>query len=584
MTLDKLIAFLEEYNIGVARKIELTNGILFKLEQCPFCNGAHKDGAYIIHYSENNYVLAKCHHDSCSNANFPALYREKTGKNYKSKNKKKKKSKTEEKLACVDKWINEGKLEVALDKYENVVVKVCTLDNKSKRTMSLSDDDVSIFLQNLVYQEEEGFFDKEMYDNILLFIRILAHKNNKHVEVYNRIYNDGEKIVYELDPSNNTCVVIDKDGISVNDEQDIFFHHSQYYAPQVMPIFDDKEKYKQLPKLIAKYFNLGNKDDIRLFTITLVSCFLGTKINHPLLSISGQKGSGKSCAIKLFCSLVDPKHVELGSMPKNRDDLSLKISESLVTDFDNMSYLSKEISDVLCRAVTGGVDTRRTLYMDKQQTIFDLKSIIVLDGVQIIIKEDDLLDRTIFFTLSRFKSEDLKTEEEIMKEFEKDKPIILGYCFSILHRAMQDEEPVDRSKTLRMADFYIWAIKIGRAMGYKETTIIRLLEKNKQEVNYETLMSDVTAQAVLNYMEYRDKAVEMKVSDFYAVLKEVARELHLDLSSFPKQPNTLSRKLNSIKSNLEEEGIKYEIKNKGYAKEIKVVNAKPKKIPIKICD
>lgn len=459
-------------------------------------------------------------------------------------------------------------------------MRVDALGNKGKRTISLSEDSLEMYLQNVALKRRGIFFDKDRYEQMITYINILARRSNKIVPVYNRIYNDGYKIVYELDPASNRCVVVDREGIKIGNEADVFFHHSQYYRNQVEPYFDESTDYKELTRLIRKHFNLRHIDDVILFSIYLVSCFLGTYINHPLLAVSGQKGSGKSSFIKKFCDLVDPKHIELGSVPRNREDLALKISESLVTDFDNMSYLNKDISDLLCRAVTGGVDARRTLYMDKKQTIFDLKSIIVLDGIQLVIKEDDLLDRTLFFSLSRFKSDELKTEEELNKEFEKDKPKILGFCFALIYLALTDEEPVDRSKTLRMADFYVWAIRIGRAIGYKESTIIRVLESNQKEANYETLMNDVTAQALLNYMEYKD-AVNMTVTEFYGELKDSAINLKLDLSKLPKQPNTLSRKLNSIQSNLEE-GISFEIKNKGYAKEIRLINANAKKVPIEI--
>lgn len=576
--------FLKEYNLVYSREKEMSNGSLFVFDECPFCDKTHSDKAIMIYYNDNSNVVGKCPNTKCSAESFLRLYKNLTGKEYQTKKKGKTRkggNSLDDDINLIDQLIEERKMEVVLDKYGNVLVRVESLDNQGKHTISLSDDSLEMHLQNIALKKRGLFFDKDRYEQVITYLNIVAHQNNKVVPVYNRIYNDGARIIYELDSANNKCVVIDKNGIDINVEAGVFFHHSQYYRNQVEPEFDYSNDYKELTRLIKKHFNLHHNNDVILFTIYLVSCFLGTYINHPLLAISGQKGSGKSSFIKKFCDLVDPKYIELGSVPRNREDLALMISESLVTDFDNMSYLNKDTSDLLCRAVTGGVDARRTLYMDKQQTIFDLKSIIVLDGIQLVIKEDDLLDRTLFFSLSRFKPEELKTEEELHNEFKKDKSKILGYCFSIIYLALTDEKPVDRSKTLRMADFYVWAVKIGRAIGYKDSTVIRVLESNQKEANYETLMNDVTAQALLNYMEYKDE-VSMTVTSFYNNLKSVAKELSLDLSSFPKQPNILSRKLNNIQSNLEEEGINYLIKNVGYAKEITITNAKSKHEPITI--
>lgn len=56
----------------------MIHGTLFNLAECPFCDGAHKDGAYIIWC--DSHIVAKCHHSSCSDASFAKLYKLKTGK------------------------------------------------------------------------------------------------------------------------------------------------------------------------------------------------------------------------------------------------------------------------------------------------------------------------------------------------------------------------------------------------------------------------------------------------------------------------------------------------------------------------
>jgi len=299
------------------------------------------------------------------------------------------------------------------------------------------------------------------------------------------------------------------------------------------------------------------------------------------MSVSGQKGSGKSSAIRRFCELVDPKLIGLGNIPKNENDLSLKVSQSYVTDFDNLSYLNKDISNLLCRCATGGCDSRRTLYENMDETVFNLKSIIVMNGIDVVIKESDLIDRTVFFNLKRLEAGQLKTEAELDAEFEKDKPVILGLCFMILQRAMNDSEPIDREEMLRMADFYEWSIKIGRAIGYKDEYVVRILKKNQKQAVHQSLEENPVAYVFLNYMEYYDERVHT-VSDLLKVLKKVAGELQIDQSYLPKKPNVLSRRLNEIESDLKEEGITFEIKNKGYGKEITIRNSKPKRIPIEI--
>lgn len=581
MNKQELIDWLNEYSLEYLNEKELPNEVLFSLKECPFCDGAHKDGAFVI-WNNNGYVAAKCHHASCDGASFNKLYELKTGKPYKVD--KKKKSQDKESIYdYINTLVNDGLLEVFLDDMGNLTSRIISMDDKVMLTMPVRSFEFRIHIQRMFYEKFGVVLDKKKFEPILDYMGILAYKNNKRLTVYKRVCNLGDKIIYELDRDTNTCVAITKEGIEISDNEKVCFYHSKYYANQVIPDFDSVRNgdWKQLPKLIRKHFNLVDSDNVVLFAIYLVYSFLGTAVNHPILSVSGQKGSGKSSMIKRFCQLVDPKVIGLGDIPKRGDDLSLRISESYVNDFDNLSYLTKDISNLFCKCVTSGVNMRRTLYENSDQTIFNLKSIVVMDGIDVIIKESDLLDRTIFFSLARFEAEQLKTEAELNTEFEKDKSIILALCFSILQLAMQDDNPIDESAKSRMVDFTQWAVRIGRVLGYTDEYIIRILKKNQKVVNQQALEENPLAQVLLCYMEYKDKEVHA-VAELLKILKKLAPEIQIDVSKLPKEANVLSRKLNQIRSNLADEGITYDIVPKGRAKIITIWNSKPRRVPINI--
>lgn len=575
--------FLDEHSMIIKSKKEYPNFVLYNLEECPFCNGAHKDGAYIIH-NNNGSIVAKCHHNSCKDASWSKLYEIKTGKRYKANTSKSKEKKEKlEKVTDIINHICESEaLEVFRDNYGNVIARIKAMDDSIMKVIPVKSYEFKIHFQRLIYDTVNNILDRRDYDLALDYLGVIAYKNSKQVRVYKRIFNDNERIIYELDKDRNISVMITREGISITNEVDVFFHHSKYYANQVEPDFDsiENESYKELLKLIRKHFNLKG-DEVVLFAIYLVSSFLGTAINHPIMSISGQKGAGKSGAISRFCQLVDPKSIGLGNVPKSEDDISLRISENYVNAFDNLSFLNKATSDLFCKCVTGGANTRRTLYENNDETTFDLKSIVVLNGIEVIISEADLLDRTIFFHLERLTSDVIKTEAELDKAFMKDKPKILALCFSIVQLALKDQIPVDKSAMMRMADFYEWAIKIGRVLEYDDKDVIKLLQKNQEVVNEQALSENPLAQVLLIYMEYSEQKVST-VTELLKTLKKLAVEQQIDVKLLPKQPNVLSRKLNKIRSNLQSKGITYEIKNKGYSKVITIVNNHPKHVPIKI--
>lgn len=579
----QLLGFFNEYNIAIKGKKEYPNFTLYNLSECPFCNGAHKDGAYVIH-NDKGVVVAKCHHDSCKEASWSKLYELKTGKKLKSKKSKdkEKRDNSESVIDTINYICESGLLEVFLDNYGNMVARIISMDDSVMKAMPVKSHEFKIHLQRLIYDNMHDIMGRNAYEAVLDYIGILAYKNAKRITVYKRICYDDGKIIYELDKDKNIKVVITKNNISVTDDIDVFFHHSKYYANQVMPDFQAvvNKDYKMLLKLIRKHFNLkGN--DVALFTIYLISSFLGNAINHPIMSIAGSFGSGKSSVIKKFCQIVDPKNIGLGNIPKTEDDISLRISENYVNAFDNLSFINKSISDLFCKCVTGGTNVRRTLYENNDETTFDLKSIVVLNGIEVLISESDLLDRSIFFHLERLSSDKLKTEAELDKEFLADMPKILALCFSVLQLAMADEVPVDKSEMMRMADFFEWAIKIGRVLGYEDKYVVNLLHKNRDIMIEQSLSENPLAQLILIYMEYAEERVHT-VTELLKILKKLAVEQQIDIKLLPKQPNILSRKINKIKSDLQSMGITYEIKNKGYSKVITIKNANPKRVPVKI--
>ena len=58
-----------------------------------------------------------------------------------------------------------------------------------------------------------------------------------------------------------------------------------------------------------------------------------------MILISSEKGSAKSTMARFFESILDPKNVDLCSIPIDRDGLFMRLNNSAVCCFDNLSYM-----------------------------------------------------------------------------------------------------------------------------------------------------------------------------------------------------------------------------------------------------
>ena len=66
-----------------------------------------------------------------------------------------------------------------------------------------------------------------------------------------------------------------------------------------------------------------------------------------------------------------------------------------VINLDNLSYVSPELSDAMCRLSTGGGFATRTLYENDEETIFAAQRPQILNGIEDIGCRSDLLDRSL---------------------------------------------------------------------------------------------------------------------------------------------------------------------------------------------
>ena len=114
-----------------------------------------------------------------------------------------------------------------------------------------------------------------------------------------------------------------------------------------------------------------------------------------------------------------------------------------------------------------------------------------------------------------------------------------------------------------MADNFELMVKAGRFLGLDDEEVSELIWKNQSKVNKVTIEDNSAAMCLLQFMEDREDYCG-SVKDLWESLQQVAELNNIGKAFLPSQPNVLSRRLNQVKSNLEQEyGIFYEIKNSG---------------------
>jgi hypothetical protein len=258
--------------------------------------------------------------------------------------------------------------------------------------------------------------------------------------------------------------------------------------------------------------------------------------------------------------LIDPSSVDTFLKPRNLEEIVQQLNNHYVCMYDNLSNISGDVSDLLAVACTGGSYSKRKLYTDYEDIILKLQNCVGINGINLQIRRDDLMDRAILLHLERISETNRRDEEVMLAEFDAMKPSILGGFFDAIAKAMAIHPSVKLEKLPRMADFYKWGYAIAEALGGKGEQFILDYTKNV-ELQKEMLVEDnMLTLAIVTKMDSMD-VWQTTVGAAFEELKKIAKPDIKD-PTFPRDPKTLVRNLEIIKTTLHDGGITFEKGNR----------------------
>jgi hypothetical protein len=285
------------------------------------------------------------------------------------------------------------------------------------------------------------------------------------------------------------------------------------------------------------------------------------EIAHPVFHPHGPHGSGKTSLLKIIRKLCDPSNIDVIITPRNQTELVQILDHHYFCPFDNLSDLPPWMSDIFCQVCTGGGFSKRQLYTDEDDIIFQLKRCIGIDGINLVISKPDLLDRSILIYLERIDPNFRLEERDIWKRFEKSKPSILGGIFDTLSNAIAIYPELNLPRLPRMADFARWGYAIAEALKSGGNEFLKAYNANISRQNEEVIQSNTLAQSVLVMMDGRE-SWSGNLKKAHGELLEIANPDKKD-PTFPKCPRTIRKHLERIKANLLDCGISYKIGDRG---------------------
>jgi energy-coupling factor transporter ATP-binding protein EcfA2 len=319
--------------------------------------------------------------------------------------------------------------------------------------------------------------------------------------------------------------------------------------PLIEPDFDADPS--EFPTLLRKYI-ASDDDTLMLLTAWLLGC-LRPEGPYPVLTISGEQGSGKSTVLRLMRRIIDPHALDMRTPPEDQRDLQAMVRNSFILAFDNVSYISNKMSDALCVISTGtGAQGGRALYTNAEESAVRVCRPVAMNGIPDVVERGDLVDRSIHVHLPRIDPRLRRDDSEFWDSFHTDHPRLLGSLMNAALKAMQNYGNVVLAEKPRMSAFAVWAVAAEQAFGWVPGRLMEVYKNNRSAAESQMLEFNGMASALIRMMS--------KQKEFSGTYSDLIGQLEMNVGPRERLPQTshsFAAELKRIRPALERQGLRF---------------------------
>lgn len=293
------------------------------------------------------------------------------------------------------------------------------------------------------------------------------------------------------------AIHITKDGWTVETPPSIFRRN-----PQMLPLMEPKTGGK-LSKIL-EYTSLRHGGD-ELLAISKIVTDLIPEVPMPNGAIVGVQGSGKTTFHLMENSVIDPSTGKLIGLPTKNEDLIQHLEHHYLSIFDNVSTITREQSDIFCRAITGGGVEKRELFTTDDSFSRYFMRKLGINGINTMIEKSDLFSRTILMDWVPVKN--WIDEETMRAKIKADTPEIMGAILDTLVKAMNLYDAAKPTMKARMGSFTKWGYAIAEAIGVGGSVFEKAYKQNLKNQDAEAIKASIVADFLLRYLKHNKRNI-----------------------------------------------------------------------------
>jgi hypothetical protein len=266
--------------------------------------------------------------------------------------------------------------------------------------------------------------------------------------------------------------------------------------------------------------SLMENEQKTLFIYWFLSMFF-LKDNKPILSIIGEKGTGKSDLLKNLLYLMYGNVNKILPVPDKEENFDNIITNNRFVVFDNADTGRTWLNDRLAICATGANIEMRELYTTNGTYNKKIDCFLALTSRTPKFTRDDVAERLLFIKLDKIKER--KSDNYIVKRMIENRNSLMFCVFELIKRIIPLMKNLINNPVSRMGDFECFCRTVDKST---EPIFLKLIEEQK----------------------------EFSEDTFTDIFREYFKEQTVFKSSFEKNAFELSREI-------EELSIKKGIKN-----------------------
>lgn len=419
-------------------------------------------------------------------------------------------------------------------------------DSRHLENCRLDDEGVGQHLGRLFWRDKGGVPSAQAVKDATRALAGRAMYEGECHTTYVRVAGAGDAVYHDLGDDMWRAVKITADKWEIVSDVPVKFRRPASSMPLSDPVHGGS--LAQLTDLI----NISDASDRMLVTAFLVGAMRHTG-PFPILHLQGQQGAAKTMTARLMKRVIDPTVGDMRKAPTKTDDLVVGARSSWLLAFDNLSGLSNDLSDDLCRLATGGALSKRTHYTDEDEHVIDVMRPVMLTGIDDLAGRGDLTSRSIFVRLPVIEGAARKTEEEINARFDAALPGVLGALYDAVQCALANLRAVKIDNLPRLADFGRWVTAAEGALGWESGSFLAAYADNAHEAALATIESSPIAEFLIALVGFSGPAGELLEQ-----VNRLAKKKDSDPTGsryWPRKPRSMSNAVERIAPALRADGV-----------------------------